>query len=312
MDYEFSLQSSKHPPAEPSDSHTPRKVGRRFTIKRHRRDRPADAFPEPPQKLDATRGIRAYYDAMLSLALDGYVELTGTKQAPDSGQVVFLLFELARSLDEYLDQQLLAGTSPAMYEVLEVPEIQEQIIIFYQHLEPFGCAVPILKHLRQMFAAYYDSYVKAFLTARKSLQFEDTFEVAKMDTGIWCRIVMEVVCLFNGQQIDDEILNDFYLFGMIGKFADDIVDLVSDIEKGLPNLLYTLIRQHPEEYAHLELAIKSGERLTMAWCKKRCPLTYLDCFKQIEHAYQQIKSSKVRILSLLMFAPPSHLVCALD
>jgi len=249
---------------------------------------------------------------MLSLALDGYVELTGTKLAPGSGQVVFLLFELARSLDEYLDQQLLAGTSPAMYEVLEVPEIQEQIIIFYQHLEPFGCAVPILKHLRQMFAAYYDSYVKAFLTARKSLQFEDTFEVAKMDTGIWCRIVMEVVCLFNGQQIDDEILNDFYLFGMIGKFADDMVDLVSDIEKGLPNLVYTLIRHHPEEYTHLELAIKNGKRVSMAWWKKHCPLTYLDCFKHIEHAYQQMQSSKVRILSLLMFAPPAYVICALD
>ena len=160
--------------------------------------------------------------------------------------------------------------------------------------------------------AYYDPYVTAFLAARNSLQFEDTLEVAKIDTGIWCRIVMEIVCLFNGHQIDDEMLNDFYLFGLVGKFVDDMVDLASDIEKGLPNLIYTLIRQHPEEYARLELAIKKGERINIAWWKKRCPLTCMYCFKHIEHYYQQMKSSKVRTLSLLMFAPPAYVICALD
>ena len=316
MDYEFSLQSIKHPRAGQSHRDGPTKMKRYVRTRRHRRKRPADALSKPPHTLDTiglqTRAIRAVYDGISSLALDGYVELTGAKLVPGSGQIAFFALEFARSLDAYLDKHLLAGTPLPMNTVLEVPEITEHIATFYRHVEPSGSAIPILKHLRQLFLTYYDVYVKAFLVARKSLQFEDILEVAKIDTGIWSRTIMEVVCIFNGHQIDYAILNDFYFFGMVAKFADDLFDLVSDVEQGLPNLLYPLVRHHPQEYTHLELAIKKGKRPTLAWWKKHCPLTCTYYFKHIEHYYRQIRSSKVRRLSLLMFVSPSFIIYSLD
>ena len=142
-------------------------------------------------------------------------------------------------------------------------------------------------------------------TAKSSLQFEDTLEAVKIESR-WLHGVMEIVRLFNGHQINDEVLNDFYLFAMIGKFADDMADLVCDIEKGLPNLLYALIRQNPVEYACLQLAIEKRKRLSIYWWKKHCPITYMCYFKHIEYYYQQMKSSKVRVASTLMFLSPAR------
>lgn len=252
------------------------------------------------------RGLRALYDTMFSFLLDGYVELTGTKLASGTGQMVFFLVELARRLDKYLDEYFEIGNSLAMNEILEIPEIQEQIAVFRRYLGLFGCAEPILEYLNQMFDNHYDTYIDTLKAAKNNHRFKDVFEVARTDTGIWFRSVMEMVILFNKHQMNDEVLNDFYLFGMVGKFADDMADLVADIEQGSPNLLYALIRQNPEEYAHLQFAIKKGERLNIAWWKKRCPLTYIQYFKHIEHYHQQIKSSKVRIVSMLMFVPPAR------
>ncbi len=265
------------------------------------RDVPAIDYELSQQSRKQKRGLRALYDTMLSFLLDGYIELTGAKLAPGTGQIMFLLVELTKCLDEYLDENLEAGGSLAMSEALEAPALQEQRAMFRRYLELFGCAEPILKYVRQLFVTYYDTYVNILNTARNNLQFEDILEAAKIDTGIWFRSVMEVVILFNKHQMNDEVLNDFFLFGMVGKFADDMADLVADVEQGSPNLLYALIRQNPEEYALLQFAIKKGERLNLAWWKKRCPLTYMHYFKYIEYYYQQIKSSKVRIASMLMF-----------
>jgi hypothetical protein len=247
------------------------------------------------------RGLRAIYDAMFSFLLDGYVELAGVKVASGSGQIMLFLVELAKCLDEYLDEYLEAGDSLAMDEALEVPVLREQRAMFRRYLELYGCAEPILKYVRRLFVTYYDPYVNVLKAVKNNLQFEDIFEAARIDSGIWLRFVMEVVVLFNKHQMDDEVLNDFFLFGMVGKFADDMADLVADIEQGSPNLLYALIRQNPEEYVLLQFAIKRGERLNLAWWKKRCPLTYMHYFEYIEYYYQQIKSSKVRIASMLMF-----------
>lgn len=269
------------------------------------RDMSAIDYQLSQQNRKQRRGLRALYDTMFSFLLDGYVELAKAKLAPGTGQIVFFLVELTRRFDEYLDEYLGTGASFALNEVLEKPAIQEQRAVFYRYVELFGRTEPIQKYLKQSFVTYYDTYIDTLNTAKNSLQFEDTLEAAKVESR-WLRGVMEIVRLFNGHQINDEVLNDFYLFGMIGKLADDMADLVCDIEKGLPNLLYALIRQNPVEYAILQLAIEKGKRLSISWWKKRCPITYMCYLKHIEYYYQQMKSSKVRIASTLMFLPPAR------
>ena len=256
----------------------------------------------PQQNRKQRRSLRATYDAMFSFLLDGYVELAEAKLAPGTGQIVLFLVELTRRFDEYLDEYLGTGASFALNEVLERPAVQEQRAAFYRYVELFGRVEPIQKYLKQSFVTYYDTYIHTLNTAKNSLQFEDTLEAVKVESR-WLHGVMEIVRLFNGHQINDEVLNDFYLFGMIGKFADDMADVVCDIKQGLPNLLYALIRQNPEEYALLQLAIEKGKCLSIYWWKKHCPITYMCYFKHIEHYYQQMKSSKLRMASTLMFLP---------
>jgi hypothetical protein len=54
---------------------------------------------------------------------------------------------------------------------------------------------------------------------------------------------MEIAALFNGATLDAHAHQDFYLFGMVGKFADDWIDIGHDVWAQSPNLLQALLSQ---------------------------------------------------------------------
>jgi hypothetical protein len=215
----------------------------------------------------------------------------------------FLLIELTRRIDEYLDQHLGGETPLSVDEVLKAPLIQEQITIFRGYLQLFSRADPIMRYLRDLFAAHYDSYLKTLEKANNTLRFDDVLGATKVDTGIWLRCMLEVVALFNGHELQEEALHNFYLFGMVGKFADDMVDMPRDVEKHDPNLLYALTCQTQCDKDALHAALEAHERLRVTWWGEHCPHTYRRYFEHIEHYYQQIVSKKLRFACDLIMLP---------
>ena len=269
----------------------------------YRRDVPAIGYKVPKVLTQRRRRLTALYDSMYNLLLDGYAEITHSKLAAETGEMFFLLIELTRRIDEHLDQHLGSDTSLLLDDVLKAPLIQEQLAVFRSYLQLFGRAQVIMTYLKDLFAAHYDSYVRTLEKANSSLQFDDVLVAARVDTGIWLRCMLETVALFNGHKPHEEALNNFYLFGMVGKFADDMVDLPRDVEKNDPNLLYALAYQTLPERNALHAALKAHKRLRVTWWSEYCPHTYRRYFEYIEHYYKQIISEKLRFACDLIMLP---------
>jgi len=76
---------------------------------------------------------------------------------------------------------------------------------------------------------------------------------------------MEIATLFNGATLDARARQDFYLFGMVSKFADDRVDIGHDVRAESPNLLHALLSQTLQELATFEQQMAQGELLQTDW-----------------------------------------------
>ncbi len=249
------------------------------------------------------RVIFAFYDVMHNLIFDSYSEMTGLKVLPATGPMFNLLLDLTRCLDGYLDKSQRSTTVSSLDRVLEAPPLQERIEIFRRYLRLFGREESIMAYLRQMFTIYYQQYAQRLMAASSTLQFKDILATAQVDSGIWRRCLIEIVALFNAHELPSEDLQDFYLFGIVGKFADDMFDLRQDLRNGNPNLLYALICQDQVELTVLQQALRKPTRLNAVWWQTHCPNTYNRFFDHIEHYYCQITSRKLRFVSDLLVAP---------
>lgn len=277
-----------------------------YLAQRYRRDIPHIEYRLPQIERWRWRWHGAISDAVYNILLDGYTELTGLPVSLHTGQMLFLLIELTKCLDEHLDSRLAqsAETSLTLQEMLAFPELHQQLTIFCRYLEHFGRAEPILHYLKTQFTTQYERHIQALKTARNSLAFEDVLNVAYVDNGGWLRAVMEVVRLFNGHEVDENILADYSFFGMAGKFTDDMVDLLCDIKQGYLNLLYSLLLQTPTELATFELAVRQKKRLGFSWWSQHCSQTYTRYFTSIASYYNQLRSSQLRLAYDLMMLLP--------
>jgi len=268
-----------------------------YVSQRYRRDIPAIGYVLPRLYKWQWRWHGAMYDTMYNILLDGYTELTGLKVIPATGQMLFFLIELTRCLDKHLDSLLGNNDNPslALEEILEIPALKEQLTIFRCYVEQFGRAEPIFVYLKGLFTEHYERHILNLKTARQSGQFEDILTVAHIDNGGWLRVVMEVVRLFNAHELESTVLDDYYLLGMAGKFADDMADLLQDIDKGYLNLLYALLCQTPAELEVFQFAVRQKKLLDTSWWSKHCPTTYIRYFEYIDYYYNQLCSSKLRL-----------------
>jgi hypothetical protein len=274
-----------------------------FLVRPERKDIPEIGYSFSKGLGLKERIIFAFHDAMHDLLYDSYSEITGFKVSSATRPMLNLLIDLTNSLDGYLDQNISSGVVPSLYRALEVAPLRERRDAFRRYLQLFGHAEPIIAYLREALATHFERYVQSLKTASSTLQFEETLAAAQLDSGAWRRSVIEIVALFNTHEMPSVVLQEYYFFGMIHKFSDDMFDLRQDIRTGKPNLVYALIRQEPTELTTLQLAMKKHTRLGVTWWKRHCPNTYNRFFDYVEHYYSQISSKKLLFVSDLFVAP---------
>jgi hypothetical protein len=244
----------------------------------------------------------ALYDAIYNIVLDGYRELTGQRLDPHVGYMVGLGVDFVMRLDKHVDMQLKNNTLLQLDETLKAPELQELLTVFRRWIRQSGqyhLMDPLLKSL----VSDYDIYIQSLKTARSSIHFDDILRSAHLDSAFLFRRAIELLCLMNAYKLNETVLNDFYLFGMVCKLSDDIVDIIVDIKRDHPNLLYALLRQNKNECAVFETAVEGRRRLDATWWRKHCPVTYIQYFEYVEHYYNSIRSSKLKLLCDLIFLP---------
>lgn len=274
-----------------------------FIRRPYRQSVPALGYKKLPVTL-RRRGRDSLYDALFLLLLQCLAKFTQISlYHPSTGQMLFFLSGMLASFDGCLEKRFQTGASLAFEDVLAELAVQERLQILRRYLHLYGAEEPIMNHLRQMFADHYETYIVALKRTQQDLVFEDVFACAHADSGIELCCLMEIAALFNGITLDEQARKDFYLFGMLGKFADDWIDIKRDLREGSPNLFYTLLCQVPDELAAFKKRVAQGKPLKVSWWHQRCPLTYAHYFEYIEQHYQQIQLSHLRLVCDLVVLP---------
>ena len=269
----------------------------------YRRAIPEIGYTLPARSKKQKRWLSALYDAMLNILLEGYIEITGEKIIPPTGQMLSILFELTFRLDEYLDKRRKTNDSLSRKEMLGDPRIKQQLDIFRNYVRLFGQEEPITSYLKNMFADHYDHYIKLISSDVGRESFENTLEISQLDSGRSVSSAMEIVRLFNMHQPNQKILNEFYYLGTVFKFIEDIIDLACDIQKGHLNLFCSLAKQHPDERAKLYREIENQQRFDFKWLNKNCHRTFVEYLSLIDSYFSQISSPKLKLVCDLSALP---------
>ena len=266
------------------------------------RDIPEVGYAFPKERKD--RRLRmALYGAMYNILLDGYQELSGSSLRAETGQFLFLVIDMTKKLDEFLDNQLDLQHLPQLQETLATPSVGTQIDLLRRYVETKHCAEPVFDYLNRLFGDHYDNYVQSLVRARGANDFDAALTAAQIDTGIWLAAVIDLVAMFNGNAMEADAREEFYWLGMVGKFADDMVDISRDVAQKRLNLIHMLIQQQSDELANLYTAIDNKVRLSAKWWKERAPKTFSRYFEFIDSFYHHIKHEQLQFACDLIVLP---------
>jgi len=251
----------------------------------------------------ALRQKQALRDAFFNIVLDAYTEQTNLKISSTTGAVFVLLMDLAQSFDAHFEKQVAVGGSLVRAELLNEPALAQKLGALREYLQFFGIVDPVLAQLRACFAAHYDTYIDLLDQAKGSLCFTDVLHTVELDSGELTGVLVEVVALFNGHVLPADTRHNFYLFGIAGKFADDLVDLARDVRNDRPNLLHTLLLENSREWQIWQQASRHKGRLNARWWNRYCPSTLHKYCVHMAEYYDHITSPKLRSACDLMLLP---------
>lgn len=258
-----------------------------FVMRPHRQSVPAIGYEMIHVTLRRRRRD-ALYDMLFALLLQCQESFVNSPNHPATGQMLYFLSSMLGYFDICLEKRLLAGLPVSFDDILTDQSVYDSFKVFREYIQLFGAEDVIFEHLRQTFVLYYEAYVNSFRQAQNSASFKDVLTCIQFDSGHWLCCLMEVAALFNGKKLDERARQEFYLFGLLGKFADDWVDLARDMQDHIPNLLYALLQEAPAELAIVQQRLAARKSLGAQWWSRACPFTYNQYFEQIEQQYQQI------------------------
>jgi len=250
------------------------------------------------------RRIEALIDAMIHIMMRGYAELTGRPLGLSTGQLLLFLGRIAKSVDEIFEKRLHDDASLDLTDVMADPSVREQIDVLQAYLDLSGRRPVVMERLQALYATHYPAYAQRLSRKEHEWQFAEVLDSAHFDSGTMVRAMLETVALFNGHPPADGGLEEFYEVGMIGKFADDMIDLERDIRLGAPNLVYALVQQHPFELHALEAGIQSHDRRNSAWWQRSCPITYAEIFEMISRYSSRVNAPHLKLACDLCLVPP--------
>jgi hypothetical protein len=276
---------------------------RQYLRREYRRDLAAIGYAYP--HIDEKKRRReALFDGMYNMLLDSFTDVTGVKTRPETGQMMYFLIELSRFLDELLDDNISSEQAlPSVSDALANPVVSKQMQLFRDFTTHYGNCQEIMHYLQEQFDVIFDNYLRILNDTRATRSFDTLFEAARIDTGVWMQAVMTIVGIFNQHTLTPEESSEFYEFGVAGKFADDMVDIIRDVRRDRTNLLFTLLHDTPGELQNFQAAVAVGTRLNSPWWVQNCPITITKYLKTAENHYSLIRSRKLRTTCDLVFLP---------
>lgn len=272
-----------------------------YYMKPFRRDIPRIGYVAPIKTVHLRRRD-AFLDAFYDTVLKAYKEHTGLEILPTTGQMLTLFRDLMGAMDETIEDLLRSDALTDVSSVVRQPGLQGPQILFRSYLGLFERSEPVLSHVSAVLDRYLPTYFSDLTAARQKPGLDILLRTAYVEAG-YIRLLMEMVALFNGHPIEDAVMQDFHAFGMVGRFADDLLDFSRDLERDDPNMLRALLAEHPGEAARVSAAIRQGQRMGARFWQTNCPLTYARFIELTGAYYDKIQSEALRYACHLAMAP---------
>src|SRR5450759_2365185 len=189
----------------------------------------------------SNRHRQALYDSVLECLLRAYFRELRARYSPTTGPMLTLLIDVMKHLDMYLDAAETGGQIRAVAEILDVDGIRGPYEAFKEFAATHGQSEPVIRYLRNGFESHFPTYLGNMNRATRTGDPAAILDMAKDDSGFELRALMEMAALYNSTEPSDQAGRQVYAVGMVGKLADDMVDLKRDVRDGGINLLVTYV-----------------------------------------------------------------------
>jgi hypothetical protein len=243
------------------------------------------------------------YDAVLELVLKGYAELLGHSLRPETGRVAVLLTRVGFAFDDEYEARKARHEPVSFSDLIDSPRVRERVREWRSFMQEYEIYDSMRGFLRSFVADLYQDYTGVIDAPNQSVGIEALLDAAALDSGGLLVALANVVALFHGDAISDELLDQFSCTGVNGKLADDVIDFPLDLASGRPNILLALASTDEAEYASASSLAGSERPMSTRWWQRNCPHAY----HQLADAYQErqarITSRWLRYCSSLMWTP---------
>lgn len=249
----------------------------------------------------------AAYDSFISLLLDGYSELAGHQVRPQTGGLIVRLNRLVAAIDDEYEARLADHRSLDFADVLGASQVQAKLVQFGDFLKPYPERRAIRNFLYERVEQNYHTYVSLSASDASKQDSDWHFQTALLDSGGLSECLAHVIGLFHGQPVAEEVAGQFFVFGMMGKLADDVIDFWDDLAANRANLLLGMLHSHPAEQKKVEewapsipgTAIRHGLR----WWRRTCPESYADAADLVRDHRARLTSPKILLACDLVLLP---------
>jgi hypothetical protein len=255
---------------------------------------------------DRPVGIRqrhraALYDGVLHLMLLGYASLAGRRLRRGTGRIIVTFTRIAFAFDDEYERRRAAGSGVDFDDVFHAPEVQKRL----REWRALMSAHPAYPAIRDYLQAFVRSLYRDYLTGQRTArdEFAGLLHAATLDSGGLLVAVVTIIAMTQEVPLRDGVATQFTALGVLGKLADDMIDLRADHAARRANLLEVLIRDLPAERRAWERAVAQGERTNTVWWRRHCPRAFARYRTAGATAYAQLGSRWLRFASHLLWVP---------
>jgi hypothetical protein len=249
----------------------------------------------------------AAYDSVINLMLDGFAEISGQSIDPMTGPLVVVFNRLVGAFDDEFEDRVETKRPLSFDDVLGSAAVHARLLDLRAFLEPCQARETIRSHLLASAAQQYERYVQLMTSGplHPDQALDARFEAALIDSAGFLVSLVHVISLFNGVVADEAVTAQFAALGIVGKFADDIVDFWPDARHERFNLLDGHLRRHSAELALVRgLIADPPPRTTLRWWSRRCPESIAELSATLAGQMDRLNSRAMRRAAEILLIPP--------
>ncbi|WP_406368236.1 hypothetical protein OG788_46795 [Streptomyces sp. NBC_00647] len=216
----------------------------------------------------------AVYDSVINHFLNGYAELADCRLRPETGPLVILLYRLMAAFDDEYECRVREGGSMEFGAILKSAPVQMHMDALSRFLADHPERHAIRDFLEGYAADNYKRYLALTRSSGTAGNISHLIEMVELDSGGFLVCTAHVIGIFNRHAPTADIIAEFAHLGVVGKLADDMVDVWSDYREDVANILSGVCREYPEEYRVLAAHAEAAPRVGYRWWRARCPRSF--------------------------------------